>query len=116
MNDLYRELFVSLGARDDIAAVRFAQGEIDVRPEPQTYESGRPAPEVLTLSIPRAPFERAYMELREGAELAGTVLPSDIPELAAFALFHVHVEETLNSLNEPGPNGFTYTQNGFEPF
>ncbi|MGO1768535.1 MAG: hypothetical protein ACTHZX_01170 [Microbacterium sp.] len=114
--EIYRELLVSLMARGDVVAVRFELGEIDMRPEPQIYESGRPAPEVLTLSIPRDIFEREYEGLREAAVDIGLDIPSDLPELAAFSLFDIHVEETINSLKEPGPHGFTYTGDGFVPY
>lgn len=114
--DLYRELFVWLAHRPDVLAVRFSDGEIDLRPQTQTYESGRPTPALVTVAISRNEFAAAWSGLLAGAIAVGLDTGRDLPEVAAFALLDVHLDEGVNSLREPGPRGYHYESGEFRPF
>ena len=112
---LHRELFIWFAARPDMQELRYGDSSIVFAPNPRLKEDGSPWPHTVTVRIPQAELEAAWPELLRAASTLGLGTARDLPELGVFSLLDVHLDEAINSMREPGPNGYRYTRSAFVP-
>ncbi|WP_232536549.1 hypothetical protein [Curtobacterium flaccumfaciens] len=112
---IHRELFIWFAARHDVREVRYRDSVLVLAPTPRMKEDGSPWPTTVEVRIPNAELETAWPSLQRAATNLELGSMRDLPELAVFSLLDVHLDEAINSMREPGPNGYRYTGSTFAP-
>lgn len=111
---IHRELFIWFAARSDVVAVQYSDSTITVAPKHRMTEQGSDWPRTVTVRIAEAELRDAWPELTQGARLLELNRNRDLSELGAFSLLSVHLDEAVNSMREPGPNGYAYRDGSFQ--
>ncbi len=110
---IHRELFVWFAHRSDVRSVSYEDSEISVAPTERRREDGSPWPSLVRVRIPPREFAAAWPELLSGSRSLGLGKDADLNEIGVFSLLDVHLDEAVNSLREPGPNGYQYSRGSF---
>ncbi len=113
---IHRELFVWLAHRSDARGVDYGMSELVFAPNKRMKEDGSAWPALVRVKIELEQLSTAWTALEAGARTLAFDRHTDIPEIAAFSLLDVHLDEAINSLREPGPNGYRYLDASFRAF
>ncbi len=112
----HRELFVWFAHRPDVRHVDYEDAELTIAPNERRKEDGSAWPALVRVKIPLDELAAAWPTLCSGAEALGLHKNTDLAEIGVFSLLDVHLDEAVNSLREPGPNGYRYANATFRGY